>query len=109
MDDRDFKRWMEMREIKYERIFKLKFELDSDNRVWKPFYLIWKENSMSYTWSFSSLKEYINCPRQYNELKNLKNFEKGTSQQMLYGSEVHKALEDYTRSGVELEIGRAHV
>ena len=56
MDDRDFKRWMEMREIKYERIFKLKFELDSDNRVWKPFYLIWKENSMSYTWSFSSLK-----------------------------------------------------
>ena len=102
MDDRDFKRWIEQREIKYLRTFKLKFELDSDNRVWKPFYLINKEKSMSYTWSFSSLKEYINCPRQYNELKNLKNYEKKQSEQMLYGSEVHKALEDYTRSGVEL-------
>ena len=102
MDDRDFKRWMELRDVQYTRISKLKFELDSDNPVWKPFYLINKEKSMSYTWSFSSLKEYINCPRQYNEVKNLKNFEKGTSQQMLYGSEVHKALEDYTLAGTEL-------
>jgi CRISPR/Cas system-associated exonuclease Cas4 (RecB family) len=102
MDDKDFKRWMELRDVQYTRISKLKFELDSDNPAWKPFYLIWKEKSMSYTWSFSSLKEYINCPRQYNEVKNLKNFEKGTSQQMLYGSEVHKALEDYTLAGTEL-------
>jgi CRISPR/Cas system-associated exonuclease Cas4 (RecB family) len=93
---------MELRDVQYKRIFKLKFELDSDNPTWKPFYLIWKEKSMSYTWSFSALKEYINCPRQYNELKNLKNFEKKQSEQMLYGSAVHKALEDYTLAGTEL-------
>ena len=40
MDDRDFKRWMEIKDLQYKRIFKLKFELDSDNPVWKPFYLI---------------------------------------------------------------------
>lgn len=50
---------------------------------------------MSFTWSFSSLKDYINCPRQYHEVKVLQNFTKAPTEQMLYGSEVHKALEDY--------------
>jgi hypothetical protein len=31
---------------------------------------------MNYTWSFSSLKDYINCPKQYQEIKVLKNFYK---------------------------------
>lgn len=50
---------------------------------------------MDFTWSFSSLKDYINCPRQYNEVKVLRKHVKEPSQQMLYGSEVHKALEEY--------------
>jgi hypothetical protein len=54
------------------------------------------------TWSFSGLKEFINCPRQYNEVKNLKNYTKKVTEQMLYGTEVHKALEDYVRDGVPL-------
>ena len=57
---------------------------------------------MDFTWSYSSLKDYVNCPRQYNEVKVLKNFTKPQSQQMLYGTEVHKACEDYVRDGVEL-------
>lgn len=57
---------------------------------------------MSVTWSFSSLKDYINCPRQYHEVKILRQFTKTASKQMLYGSEVHKALEDYTRENKEL-------
>lgn len=53
-------------------------------------------------WSFSGLKDFDNCPRQFNEVKNLKNFTKGVTEQMLYGTEVHKALEDYVRVGTPL-------
>jgi len=53
-------------------------------------------------WSFSGLKQYGNCPRQFNEVKNLKNYEVKVSQQMQYGTDVHKALEDYARDGTEL-------
>jgi PD-(D/E)XK nuclease superfamily len=53
-------------------------------------------------WSYSGLKDYINCPRQYHEVKVLKNFTKETTQQMLYGTVVHKALEDYVKEGTPL-------
>lgn len=53
-------------------------------------------------WSFSGLKDFKNCPKQYHEVKILQNFKKSTTHQMLYGTEVHKALEDYVRDGVPL-------
>lgn len=53
-------------------------------------------------WSFSSLKDYINCPKQYYHTKVAKDFIKKTTQQMLYGTEVHKACEDYVRDGTPL-------
>lgn len=53
-------------------------------------------------WSFSGLKDFVNCPRQFNEVKNLKKFTKEVTSQMLYGTAVHKALEDYTRDGTPL-------
>ena len=53
-------------------------------------------------WSFSSLKDFSNCPRQYHETKVLKAWTKVATQQMLYGTEVHKALEDYARDGAPL-------
>jgi len=53
-------------------------------------------------WSFSGLKQFGNCPRQFNEVKNLKNYEVKVSKQMQYGTDVHKALEDYARDGTEL-------
>ena len=57
---------------------------------------------MNFTWSFSSLKEYVNCPRQYQELKVLKRYEKKATEQMLYGTAVHKACEDYVGQGIPL-------
>jgi CRISPR/Cas system-associated exonuclease Cas4 (RecB family) len=57
---------------------------------------------MSYTWSYSALKEYTNCPKQYQEIKVLKRVSKKQTEQMLYGTEVHKALEDYVRDGTPL-------
>jgi CRISPR/Cas system-associated exonuclease Cas4 (RecB family) len=53
-------------------------------------------------WSFSSLKDFINCPKQYYHTKVAKDFEKRESEQMLYGTAVHKALEDYVRDGTPL-------
>lgn len=53
-------------------------------------------------WSFSGLKDFVNCPKQYNEVKVKKNFVKKATEQMLYGTEVHKALEDYVRDGKPL-------
>ena len=58
---------------------------------------------MNYTWSFSALKEYVNCPKQYQELKVLKRYEKKATEQMLYGTVVHKACEDYVAEGKPLE------
>lgn len=53
-------------------------------------------------WSYSSLKDYLNCPKQYFHVKVAKDFVKTQTQQMLYGTEVHKALEDYVRDGTPL-------
>ena len=57
---------------------------------------------MSYTWSFSALKQYLNCPKQYHALKILKTYEQKVSEAMTYGTEVHKALENYVKDGTPL-------
>lgn len=53
-------------------------------------------------WSFSGLKDFVNCPHQYYQTKVLKAFSKSDTPQTIYGKEVHKALEDYTRDGTPL-------
>ena len=53
-------------------------------------------------WSFSGLKDFTTCPRQYNEVKIHKRFTKKVTEQMNYGTVVHKALEDYVRDGIPL-------
>ena len=59
-------------------------------------------SSVQFTWSYSALKDYINCPRQYHQVRILKAYTKKNTQQILYGKEVHKALEDYVREGKPL-------
>lgn len=55
-----------------------------------------------FKWSYSALKDYVNCPKQYQEVKVLKNFVKKPTQQMLYGTTVHSAIEDYVKDGKPL-------
>jgi ATP-dependent exoDNAse (exonuclease V) beta subunit len=55
-----------------------------------------------FTWSYSSLKEYQNCPKKYYEIRVAKNYVFQDTPQTIYGKEVHKALEDYVRSNTEL-------
>lgn len=54
-------------------------------------------------WSFSSLKQYKTCPKQYYEIRVAKNFVSRDSADSIYGKEVHKALEDYVKSGKPLQ------
>ena len=53
-------------------------------------------------WSFSSLKQWSNCPKQYHEVKVLKNYEFTDTEQTVYGKAVHTALEEYVRDGKPL-------
>lgn len=55
-----------------------------------------------YTWSYSSLKEYQNCPKKYYEIRVAKNYISQDTPQTIYGKEVHKALEDYVKSNTAL-------
>ena len=50
-----------------------------------------------FTWSYSSLKQYQNCPKQYQEIRVLKNYIVKENEAMMYGKEVHTALENYVK------------
>ena len=58
----------------------------------------------NYTWSYSALKEYENCPKKYYEIRVAQNYTVIPSEKMIYGTEVHKALEDYVKDGKELAV-----
>ena len=54
------------------------------------------------TFSHSSLKQYELCPRQYHEVKVLKNYPFTDTQATLYGKEFHEAAEFYIKDGTPL-------
>jgi CRISPR/Cas system-associated exonuclease Cas4 (RecB family) len=56
----------------------------------------------NYTWSYSALSEYTKCPKKYYEIRVAQNYTVIPSEKMIYGTEVHKALEDYVKSNVAL-------
>lgn len=53
-------------------------------------------------WSFSQLKMWTNCARQYQEVRLLQNYVIPDTEQTLYGKEVHTALENYVKDGTPL-------
>jgi len=61
-------------------------------------------NTKPIQWSFSSLKDFVGCPKRYYEVKVLNNFETKVTQAIIYGKEVHKALEDYVKDGKPLPL-----
>lgn len=58
--------------------------------------------SMAY--SYSGIKTFQNCPRQYYETKVLKKWPFPETEAIMYGKDVHKALEDYV-GGVTDTLG----
>lgn len=53
-------------------------------------------------WSHSSLSGFDTCPRQYEELKVLRNFTDAKNPASIWGDEVHTAFENYLRDGTTL-------
>jgi hypothetical protein len=53
-------------------------------------------------WSHSSLKDFEGCARRYHEIKVLKKYKFEETDATRYGTELHKAAEDYLADGVVL-------
>lgn len=54
-------------------------------------------------WSFSGLKKFKTCPRQYYEVKVAKNYVEKEHESALYGKEFHLAAEEYIRDDKPLD------
>lgn len=53
-------------------------------------------------WSHSSLKDFEECARRYHEIKVLKKYKFQETEATRYGTDLHKAAEDYLADGVVL-------
>lgn len=54
---------------------------------------------MALAHSYSSIKDFEGCPRRYHEVRILKNFKSQDTEATLYGTAVHKAMENYVALG----------
>ena len=50
---------------------------------------------MKYTWSYSSISLFQQCPRKYYRLRVVKDIVEPEQQHLIYGTEVHEAAENY--------------
>lgn len=57
---------------------------------------------MSFAWSFSSLTQFRNCPKQYQEIRVLRNFKEEKDATSIWGDRVHKAFATSLTTGVPL-------
>lgn len=53
-------------------------------------------------WSYSSIKMFDQCPRKYYHLRVAKDVKDEGSDATQYGTDVHKAAEDYVKGGVPI-------
>jgi hypothetical protein len=56
----------------------------------------------NYTWSYSSISLFQQCPRKYHRLRVLKDVVEPPQAHLDYGSAVHKVAEDYVCGGVDI-------
>ena len=54
-------------------------------------------------WSFSKIKAFEKCPKQFYHLKVVKDYEEPETEAMRYGTLFHEACEKYVRDGEELD------
>lgn len=60
------------------------------------------EKSLNYTWSYSSLALFKQCPHKYYRLRVKKDIVEPESEAMRYGTEVHKAAEEFIKNDVPI-------
>jgi hypothetical protein len=59
--------------------------------------------------SYSSLKLFEQCPRKYYHLRVVKDVTEPVSEAMSYGTNMHKAAEDYVQEGIPLPAHFSYV
>lgn len=64
---------------------------------------------MSYTWSYSSMSLFQQCPRKYYRLRVTKDVVEPPQDHLIYGSAVHKAAEEYLRDGTPIPEKYAYI
>jgi hypothetical protein len=57
---------------------------------------------MNFTWSYSSLGLFQQCPRKYYHLRVIKDIQEPPTEAILFGKEVHQAAEDYIGKGTPI-------
>lgn len=57
---------------------------------------------VAYTWSYSSMSTFQQCPRKYYRLRVVKDIKESEAEHLIYGTEVHRAAEEYVRDGKEI-------
>ena len=57
---------------------------------------------MSYTWSYSSISLFQQCPRKYHRLRIVKDIVEPPQEHLLYGTAVHRAAEEFIRDDKDL-------
>jgi len=57
-----------------------------------------------YTWSYSSISLFQQCPRKYYRMRVLKDIVEPPQPHLMYGTDVHKAAEDYVCKNISLPL-----
>jgi hypothetical protein len=57
---------------------------------------------VSYTWSYSSISLFQQCPRKYHRLRIVKDIVEPPQEHLLYGTAVHRAAEEFIRDDKDL-------
>jgi len=57
---------------------------------------------MNYTWSYSSMSLFQQCPRKFYRMRVLKDIIEPPQEHLNYGKDVHKAAEEFVRDGKPL-------
>jgi hypothetical protein len=58
--------------------------------------------SVNYTWSYSSISLFQQCPRKYHRLRVVKDIVEPPQDHLIYGTAVHAAAEEYIRDGTPI-------
>ena len=53
-------------------------------------------------WSYSRIKAFEQCPKQFYHMKVVKDYEDRVTDAMLYGTSFHTAAEEYVRDGTPM-------
>jgi len=64
---------------------------------------------VNYTWSYSSISLFQQCPRKYHRLRVVKDIVEPPQEHLMYGTAVHKVAEEYLRDGTPIPEKYAYI